>query len=104
MAKIDPKTLDLKEKLVSMMHSDENLYLEDENTTGFIKYYDDKANIAKVLSTYYNEIDDTIYLTLANPFDGLEGGVLKDKNNVFKNGTSGTQLKIKLKVDYFNKF
>ena len=30
---------------------------------------------------------------------GLEGGVLKDKNNVFKNGTSGTQLKIKLKVD-----
>lgn len=31
--------------------------------------------------------------------EGLEGGVLKDKNNVFKNGTSGTQLKIKLKVD-----
>ena len=30
-----------EEKLVSMMHSDENLYLEDENTTGFIKYYDD---------------------------------------------------------------
>lgn len=29
----------------------------------------------------------------------LEGGVLKDKNNIFKNGTSGTQLKIKLKVD-----
>ena len=31
-----------EEKLVSMMHSSENLYLEDENTTGFIKYYDDK--------------------------------------------------------------
>lgn len=31
-----------EEKLVSMMHSDENLYLEDENTTGFIKYYYDK--------------------------------------------------------------
>lgn len=30
---------------------------------------------------------------------GLEGGVLKDKQNCFKNGTSGTQLKIKLKVD-----
>ena len=30
---------------------------------------------------------------------GLEGGVLKDKGNCFKNGTSGTQLKIKLKVD-----
>lgn len=30
---------------------------------------------------------------------GLEGGVLKDFNNTFKNGTSNTQLKIKLKVD-----
>ena len=30
---------------------------------------------------------------------GLEGGVLKDKNLVFKNGTSNQQLKIKLKVD-----
>ena len=30
---------------------------------------------------------------------GLEGGVLKDYNNTFKNGTSNTQLKIKLKVD-----
>ena len=35
-------TEDGEEKLVSMMHSDENLYLEDENTTGFVKYYDDK--------------------------------------------------------------
>ena len=31
--------------------------------------------------------------------EGLEGGVLKDFNNTFKNGTSNTQLKIKLKVD-----
>lgn len=31
--------------------------------------------------------------------NGLEGGVLKDFNNTFKNGTSNTQLKIKLKVD-----
>lgn len=31
-----------EEKLVSMMHSSENMYLEDENTTGFVKYYDDK--------------------------------------------------------------
>lgn len=31
--------------------------------------------------------------------EGLEGGVLKDFNNAFKNGTSNTQLKIKLKVD-----
>ena len=28
-----------EEKLVSMMHSEENMYLEDEKTTGFIKYY-----------------------------------------------------------------
>lgn len=28
-----------EEQLVPMMHSDENLYLEDEQTTGFIKYY-----------------------------------------------------------------
>ena len=31
-----------EEKLVTMMHSDENLYLEDENVTGFIKYYGDR--------------------------------------------------------------
>ena len=31
--------------------------------------------------------------------EGLEGGVLKDFNNTFKNGTSNTELKIKLKVD-----
>lgn len=31
--------------------------------------------------------------------DGLEGGVLKDFNYKFKNGTSKQQLKIKLKVD-----
>ena len=31
--------------------------------------------------------------------EGLEGGVLKDFNNTFKNGTSNTQLKIKLQVD-----
>lgn len=28
-----------KEQLVPMMHSEENLYLENEQTTGFIKYY-----------------------------------------------------------------
>ena len=29
-----------EEKTVTMLHSDENLYLEDEKTTGFIKHYD----------------------------------------------------------------
>ena len=31
-----------EEQLVPMMHSEENLYLEDEQTTGFIKYYGDR--------------------------------------------------------------
>ena len=31
-----------EERLIPMMHSEENLYLEDENTTGFIKYYGDR--------------------------------------------------------------
>ena len=30
-----------EEKLVTMMHSEENMYLEDEKATGFIKYYGD---------------------------------------------------------------
>jgi serpin B len=29
-----------EDKVVTMLHSDENLYLEDEKTTGFIKHYD----------------------------------------------------------------
>lgn len=32
---------DGKKQQVSMMHSDENIYLEDENATGFIKMYQD---------------------------------------------------------------
>ena len=31
--------------------------------------------------------------------DGLEGGVLKDKNGVFRDGTSKHQLKMKLEMD-----
>ena len=46
-----------------------------------------------------NSIDETLKYVSDWMEQGLEGGVLKDKNNVFKNGTSGTQLKIKLKVD-----
>ena len=46
-----------------------------------------------------NSIDEALKYVSDWMEHGLEGGVLKDKNNVFKNGTSGTQLKIKLKVD-----
>ena len=46
-----------------------------------------------------NSIDEALKYVSDWMEQGLEGGVLKDKNNVFKNGTSGTQLKIKLKVD-----
>ena len=46
-----------------------------------------------------NSIDEALKFVSDWMEQGLEGGVLKDKNNVFKNGTSGTQLKVKLKVD-----
>lgn len=35
-------TIGGKKKNVSMMHSDENVYLEDDDSTGFIKYYKDR--------------------------------------------------------------
>lgn len=46
-----------------------------------------------------NSIDEALKRVSEWMEHDLEGGVLKDKNNIFKNGTSGTQLKIKLKVD-----
>ena len=46
-----------------------------------------------------NSIDEALKYVSDWMEQGLEGGVLKDKHNCFKNGTSGTQLKIKLKVD-----
>lgn len=46
-----------------------------------------------------NSIDEALKRVSEWMEQGLEGGVLKDKGNCFKNGTSGTQLKIKLKVD-----
>ena len=46
-----------------------------------------------------NSIDEALKHVSDWMEQGLEGGVLKDKQNCFKNGTSGTQLKIKLKVD-----
>ena len=59
-----------------------------------------KSNRVKLVPNYeVNSIDEALKYVSDWMEQGLEGGVLKDKNNVFKNGTSGTQLKIKLKVD-----
>lgn len=59
-----------------------------------------KSNRVKLVPNHeVNSIDDALKYVSDWMEQGLEGGVLKDKNNVFKNGTSGTQLKIKLKVD-----
>ena len=59
-----------------------------------------KSNRVKLVPNHeINSIDEALKYVSDWMEQGLEGGVLKDKNNVFKNGTSGTQLKIKLKVD-----
>lgn len=59
-----------------------------------------KSNrVKRVPNHEVNSIDEALKYVSDWMEQGLEGGVLKDKNNVFKNGTSGTQLKIKLKVD-----
>ena len=59
-----------------------------------------KSNRVKLVPNHeVNTIDEALKYVSDWMEQGLEGGVLKDKNNVFKNGTSGTQLKIKLKVD-----
>ena len=59
-----------------------------------------KSNRVKLVPNHeVNSIDEALKYVSDWMEQGLEGGVLKDKNNVFKNGTSGTQLKIKLKVD-----
>ena len=59
-----------------------------------------ESNRVKLVPNHeVNSIDEALKYVSDWMEKGLEGGVLKDKNNVFKNGTSGTQLKIKLKVD-----
>ena len=59
-----------------------------------------ESNRVKLVPNHeVNSIDEALKYVSDWMEQGLEGGVLKDKNNVFKNGTSGTQLKIKLKVD-----
>lgn len=59
-----------------------------------------KSERVKLVPNYeVNSIDEALKYVSDWMEQGLEGGVLKDKGNCFKNGTSGTQLKIKLKVD-----
>ena len=59
-----------------------------------------KSNRVKLVPNHeVNSIDEALKYVSDWMEQGLEGGVLKDKHNCFKNGTSGTQLKIKLKVD-----
>lgn len=56
-------------------------------------------NLRLVESHEVKNIDEALAYVTEWMNKGLEGGVLKDLNNTFKNGTSKTQLKIKLKID-----
>ena len=82
-------------------------YLEKSKTSYYSRFESlsdiiekHKSNRVKLVPNHeVNSIDEALKYVSDWMEQGLEGGVLKDKNNVFKNGTSGTQLKIKLKVD-----
>jgi len=56
-------------------------------------------NVQIVPCKIVNSSDEALKVTSEFMNQGLEGGVLKDMNMTFKNGTSKQQLKIKLKVD-----
>ena len=58
------------------------------------------SNLVHIVPSYeVQNLKEALKITSDFMNRGLEGGVLKDKNLVFKNGTSNQQLKIKLKVD-----
>ena len=59
-----------------------------------------KVKQVKLVENHFvNNVSEALKQVSLWMSEGLEGGVLKDFNNTFKNGTSNTQLKIKLKVD-----
>lgn len=58
-----------------------------------------RENIELVPSCTVNDAKAALERSSEFMNQGLEGGVLKDMNMVFKNGTNQQQLKIKLKVD-----
>ena len=72
-------------------------YSRFESLSDIIENHSERVKL--VPNHEVNSIDEALKYVSDWMEQGLEGGVLKDKNNVFKNGTSGTQLKIKLKVD-----
>lgn len=63
-------------------------------------FRDLNCDLVHVVPTYeVQNLDEALKITSDFMNKGLEGGILKDKNMIFKNGTSNQQLKIKLKVD-----
>lgn len=59
----------------------------------------DSQNIHVIENHEVKSIDEALEWTSKWMDQDLEGGVLKDKNGVFKNGTSKHQLKLKLEID-----
>ena len=85
------------------------LTFEDYNLTTATQYHSrfstltqlihDLKNL-RVVETYeVKNIQEALHHVNVWMSNGLEGGVLKDMKNTFKNGTSKTQLKIKLCID-----
>lgn len=87
------------------------LTFDDYNLVTKTKYYDrfeelNKIfnqnlgnNLAIVKTEFVHNISEALHYVKIWMQNGLEGGVLKSLDNEFKNGTSKTQLKIKLKID-----
>lgn len=85
------------------------LTFEDYNLTTATQYGDrfstltqlihDFKNLRVVETHKVNNIQEALQYVNSWMSNGLEGGVLKDLKNTFKNGTSKTQLKIKLCID-----
>lgn len=81
------------------LENTKNVYSNRFNTLKNILEKNSSERVKLVPNFEVQSIDEALKHVSEWMEQGLEGGVLKDKNNVFKNGTSGTQLKIKLKVD-----
>ena len=87
------------------------LTFDDYNLVTKTKYYDRFEelnrifnqnlgnNLAIVRTEFVHNIFQVLHYVKIWMQNGLEGGVLKSLDNEFKNGTSKTQLKIKLKID-----
>lgn len=90
-------------------------YLSDEEYTGKVKtpYYERFKDLTKIVQEHepYTELihvvqnyeahnlDEILQITSTFMKHGLEGSVVKDKDMIFKDGTSNQQWKVKLKVD-----